>query len=167
MNKIRINTNRRIYEVEEFGCEFCLLEDVIETLVDHKAIKKSEFSEVCVACDSEFIRNLIRAVPMLSINDNFAVPNFIDYDSDGCDEYCITLSYSDDSFDYYIEPAYIIDENTNKKIYYYFGSDVMYIQDTCNSKLLIENNKYANKNIVCFSIMDEEDFDGCSVEDFE
>jgi hypothetical protein len=138
------------YDIEEFCCEDCFADSLIEAMFDVSKLKDDDYSSVCVICKEDLAEKLLKI--------------FANIEVDGFDFNIEYLNF--DKADYDKEYAVIIDTDGSlsvDKVYFddgelqTFGEDLVFISDECNSKVLINQVSFDEDAVHTFSFEDEED----------
>lgn len=133
------------YDIEQYCCEGCFITSTIETMLEIRELKESNYSSVTIMCKTELCEMLIKLLGSVEINGfglDFLSINFDKYDYEE-GEYAITI-FSDGQIA--VDKSYYDSGELQP-----FEADVVYISDECSSKVLIHQSKL-DSVIECFGI---------------
>lgn len=137
------------YNIEQYHCDVCFLESAIDTMLEYRDNKSSQYSSVTIMCKTELAETLIKMLGCLNVNGFDFEFEYINFDKSDYEEgeYAITI-YSDGQV--CVDKSYY-----NSGELQPFEADVVYISDECSSKILIHQLNL-DSAIECFGIGEEE-----------
>jgi len=136
------------YNIEEFCCEHCLVNNVLEAMFEIQSMKDGEYTSVAIMCKEDLAEKLIKLFGNTTLNDfefDFTVINFDKVDYEG--EYVVLV---DTNGEVSVEKIY--DEDGLQT----FDEDLIFISDECCSRIFINQNDFCD-NVISFGIGHDED----------
>lgn len=136
------------YDIEEFCCEYSLIDGVIGAMFAVQDFNESDYSSVAIICKEDLAERIFKALCKTEVNGFEFDISYLDFDKEDYEsEYAVIL----DTFgSLSIDKVYF--DSGELKV---FGEDTIFISDECNSKILINQFKYDDEAVFAFSITEE------------
>jgi len=138
------------YEIEEFCCEDCLADNVINAMFCVSELKGDDYSSACILCKEDLAEKLLKIFSNTEVNGFEFNIEYINFDKTDYDcEYAVMID-TDGSLS--VDKAYFEDGELQT-----FGEDLVFISDECNSKLFINQISFDEDAVHTFTFKDDED----------